>query len=63
MIEVFINATKLVVVLDSFVVVKQYNRRNAREKGFTQAILPHCSSSLKEARAGTQTGQEPGGRS
>lgn len=37
MIEVFINATKLVVVLDSFVVVKQYNRRNAREKGFTQA--------------------------
>ena len=28
----------------------------------TQLTLPHCCSSLKEVRTGTQTGQEPGTR-
>jgi hypothetical protein len=32
------------------------------KKGFIQLILPHHSSSAKEVRRGTQTGQEPGGR-
>jgi hypothetical protein len=31
-------------------------------KGFIPLTLPHCYSSLKEARTETQTGQEPGGR-
>lgn len=32
-------------------------------KGFIRLILPHGSPSLKGVRAGTHTGQEPGGRS
>jgi len=31
-----------------------------RRKGFIQLTLPHCCSSPKEARAGTQAGQEGG---
>ena len=34
-----------------------------RRKGFIWLTLPHYSLSLKEGRTGTQTGQEPGGRS
>jgi hypothetical protein len=29
-------------------------------KGFIQLTLPHCCSSLKEVRTGTQAGQEAG---
>ena len=32
-------------------------------KGFIQLTLPNCCPSPKEVRTGTQTGQEPGGRS
>ena len=32
-------------------------------KWFIQRILPHCSSSSKQDRTATQTGQDPGGRS
>jgi hypothetical protein len=31
-------------------------------KGFVQLTLPHSCLSLKKARTGTQTGQDPGGR-
>jgi hypothetical protein len=30
------------------------------KKGFIQLTLPHCCSSLKEVRTGTQTGQKAG---
>ena len=36
---------------------------NLERKGFIWLILPHPSPSLKEIRAGTQKGQEPGSRS
>jgi hypothetical protein len=38
-------------------------KRKLGRKGFIQLILPHCYSSPKEVRIGTQTGQGPGGRS
>jgi hypothetical protein len=38
-------------------------RNKLGRKGFIQLILPHCCWSPKEVRAGTQAGQELGGRS
>jgi hypothetical protein len=41
---------------------KKYNDQEASwgGKGFIQLTLPHCCSSPKEVRTGTQTGQEAG---
>ena len=39
------------------------HKRKLWRKGCLQLLLPHCSSSPKEVRTGTHTGQEPGGRS
>ena len=38
-------------------------KKQVGKKGFIQLILPHCCSSPKEGRTGTQAGLEPGGRS
>jgi hypothetical protein len=35
-------------------------KKQLRRKGFIQFTLPHCCSSLKEVRIGTQAGQEAG---
>jgi hypothetical protein len=35
---------------------------NSERKVFISLIVPYNSSSSKAVRAGTQTGQEPGGR-
>jgi hypothetical protein len=35
-------------------------RSKLGRKGFTQLTLPHCCSSPKEVRTGTQVGQEAG---
>ena len=44
-------------------VMKYYNQRNVRRKGFVcLTFLTHCSS-FKEVGTGTQTGQKPGDRS
>jgi hypothetical protein len=34
-----------------------------KQVGEERVTLPHHSPALKEVKAGTQTGQEPGGRS
>jgi hypothetical protein len=39
---------------------KLWPRSNLGRKGFIQLTLPHCCSSLKEVRTGTQAGQEAG---
>jgi hypothetical protein len=44
------------------VAAMKHHDQNAR-KGLIQLSLPHSCSSPKEIRAGTQTGQEPEGRS
>jgi hypothetical protein len=35
-------------------------KKHLGRKGFIQLTLPHCCSSSKEVRTGTQTGQEAG---
>jgi hypothetical protein len=35
-------------------------KKQLGRKGFIQITLPHCCSSLKEVRTGTQAGQEAG---
>jgi hypothetical protein len=35
-------------------------KKQLGSKGFIQLTLPHCCSSLKEVRTGTQAGQEAG---
>jgi len=35
-------------------------KKQAGEEGFIELTLPHCCSSPKEARTGTQAGQEAG---
>jgi hypothetical protein len=35
-------------------------KKQLGRKGFIQLTLPHCYSSLKEVRTGTQAGQEAG---
>ena len=35
-------------------------RNKLGRKGFIQLTVPHCCSSLKEVRTGTQAGQEAG---
>ena len=37
-----------------------WSRSKLGKKGFIQLILPHCCSSPKEVRTGTQAGQEAG---
>jgi hypothetical protein len=43
--------------------IAMINTSNLGRKGFIWLTLPHCCSSLKEAKTGTQAGQEPGRRS
>lgn len=43
--------------------LEHHDQRDLWRKGFSWLKLPHYSSSLKEVRTGTQTGQDPGGRS
>ena len=38
----------------------QNQKSKLGRKGFIQLTLPHCSSSPKEVRTGTQAGQEEG---
>jgi hypothetical protein len=35
-------------------------KKHLGRKGFIQLTLPHCCSSPKEVKTGTQTGQEAG---
>jgi hypothetical protein len=35
-------------------------KKKLEKKGFIQLTFPHCCSSLKEVRTGTQAGQEAG---
>jgi hypothetical protein len=35
-------------------------KKQLKKKGFIQLTLPHCCSSPREVRAGTQAGQEAG---
>jgi hypothetical protein len=35
-------------------------KKQVGKEGFIQLILPHCYSSKKEVRTGTQAGQEAG---
>ena len=52
-----------VLVRVTIAVMKHHDQGNLGKKGFIQLTLPyHCSSS-KEVRTGTQTWQEPAGRS
>jgi hypothetical protein len=46
----------------SIAVMKHHGQSNLDKTGFIWIMLPHCCSSLKEVRTGTQTLQEPGGR-
>lgn len=46
-----------------FCVKIPWKKSKLGRKGFIWLSLLHCSLSLKEARAGSHTGQEPGGRS
>jgi hypothetical protein len=43
---------------------KHHDQKNKLgRKGFIHLTLPYCCLSTKEVRTGTQSGQEPGGRS
>ena len=44
-------------------VIQHFDQSNLGRKGFIWLVVPHLSQSLKEVRAGTQTGQESGGKS
>lgn len=41
-------------------VMKRQDQSHSWKEGFSWLTLPHPCSSLKEARVGIQTGQEPG---
>ena len=43
--------------------IKHHDQNELGTKEFIWLICPHHSPSLKEVRAGTQTGKEAGGRS
>jgi hypothetical protein len=44
-------------------VIIHHDQSNLGKRGFIWLTLPHHCSSSTEVRKGTQTGQEPGGRS
>ena len=44
-------------------VIQHFDQSNLGRKGFIWLVVPHLSQSLKEIRPGTQSGQEPGGKS
>jgi hypothetical protein len=44
------------------VTAKNNDPRNLGRKGLIWFMLPHCGPLLKDVRAGTQPGKEPGGR-
>lgn len=52
-----------VLVRITMAMMKHHDHKQVGRRGFTQLTLPHHSPSLKEVKAGTQTGPEPGGRS
>ena len=55
------NRTVLVRFTDA--VMKHHDQKLLGEKGFISLTVPYNSSSSKGMGAGTQAGQEPGGRS
>lgn len=52
-----------VLVSVSIAVMKHLDQKQVGEERFIWLTLPHYRSSLKEVKAGAQTGQELGGRS
>ena len=50
----------VVLIRDSIHAQTSWSWKKLGRKGFIQLTFPHCCSSLKEVRTGTQTGQEAG---
>jgi hypothetical protein len=53
----------ILLVRMAIVEIKHCDQSHLRREGFIWLTFPYCCSSPKEVRTGTQTGQEPGGRS
>lgn len=60
--EVVLLRVPVVDVVVVVVVMKHHVYSSLGRKGFIELTLPYHCSPPKEVRAGTQVGQEPGGR-
>jgi hypothetical protein len=56
----FKKKKKLGGVFEFIFLHKHHDQEKLGRKGFIQLTLPHCCSSPKEVRTGTQAGQEAG---